>query len=172
MSWCNWMKTALMNDWKISCYLIIAIVYIIYIRNSQCRKIRKKRSFHHNLKQKKIVLSPQFKNKIYDKFSTINFFLLQSMHCITIKKTRSSGSGNYLNGASHRLSQSLMSPVGIDRNKIDEIELTITIQKDACGYGMKVLYYFIIFFLSFLFYCKMEIEIIFTKHAFAITQIK
>lgn len=31
-----------------------------------------------------------------------------------------------------------MSPIGVERNKIDEIELTITIQKDASGYGMKV----------------------------------
>lgn len=54
---------------------------------------------------------------------------------------RSQGSGTYLNGASHRRPQTLMSPVGVERNKIDEIELTITIQKDASGYGMKVLYY-------------------------------
>ncbi|XP_055318825.1 uncharacterized protein LOC129576874 isoform X3 [Sitodiplosis mosellana] len=51
---------------------------------------------------------------------------------------RSQGGGTYLNGASHRRPQTLMSPVGIERNKIDEIELTITIQKDASGYGMKV----------------------------------
>lgn len=54
---------------------------------------------------------------------------------------RSQGGGTYLNGASHRRPQTLMSPIGIERNKIDdEIELTITIQKDASGYGMKVVY--------------------------------
>lgn len=42
-----------------------------------------------------------------------------------------------------------MSPVGIERNKIDEIELTITIQKDASGYGMKVVYLILFFLLSF-----------------------
>lgn len=53
---------------------------------------------------------------------------------------RSQGGGTHLNGASHRRPQTLMSPIGVERNKIDEIELTITIQKDASGYGMKVLY--------------------------------
>lgn len=65
---------------------------------------------------------------------------------------RSPGGENYLNGASHRLSQSLMSPVGSDRNKVDEIELTITIQKDACGYGMKVFHSFSFLFVLYLFY--------------------
>lgn len=51
---------------------------------------------------------------------------------------RSQGGGTHLNGASHRRPQTLMSPIGVERNKIDEIELTITIQKDASGYGMKV----------------------------------
>lgn len=63
---------------------------------------------------------------------------------------RSQGGGTYLNGASHRRPQTLMSPVGVERNKIDEIELTITIQKDASGYGMKVVY-FNFCFLSFTF---------------------
>lgn len=50
--------------------------------------------------------------------------------------------------ASHRRPQTLMSPIGIERNKIDdEIELTITIQKDASGYGMKV--FFIFYFINF-----------------------
>lgn len=65
---------------------------------------------------------------------------------------RSPGGENYLNGASHRLSQSLMSPVGSDRNKVDEIELTITIQKDACGYGMKVFLFSILLFVHFSFF--------------------
>lgn len=71
----------------------------------------------------------------------------------TISTYRSQGGGTYLNGASHRRPQTLMSPVGVERNKIDEIELTITIQKDASGYGMKVEYLFVFFyfFLSFLF---------------------
>lgn len=43
-----------------------------------------------------------------------------------------------------------MSPVGVERNKNDKIELTITIQKDASGYGMKVVYFSHIFFLSFI----------------------
>lgn len=53
-----------------------------------------------------------------------------------------------------------MSPIGVERNKIDEIELTITIQKDASGYGMKVwttagiaidasIFYFSFLFISF-----------------------
>lgn len=44
-----------------------------------------------------------------------------------------------------------MSPVGIERNKIDEIELTITIQKDASGYGMKVVYFWFCFSIFFTF---------------------
>lgn len=72
------------------------------------------------------------------------------------KMYRSQGGGTHLNGASHRRPQTLMSPIGVERNKIDEIELTITIQKDASGYGMKVLYssryfvhYFILIWFSF-----------------------
>lgn len=68
---------------------------------------------------------------------------------------RSQGSATYLNGASHRRPQSLMSPAGVDRNKVDEIELTITIQKDACiGYGMKVfsLYFFFVFRIYYYFF--------------------
>lgn len=69
---------------------------------------------------------------------------------------RSPGGENYLNGVSHRLSQSLMLPVGSDRNKVDEIKLTIKIQKDACGYGMKV----------FLFCCCLFIFIIICHFSF------
>lgn len=52
-----------------------------------------------------------------------------------------------------------MSPAGVDRNKVDEIELTITIQKDACiGYGMKV-FSFYFYFLSnlLLFLCFLSL---------------
>lgn len=56
-------------------------------------------------------------------------------------RSRSQGGATYLNGASHRRPQSLMSLIGVDRNNGDDRnELTITIQKDACGYGMKVWY--------------------------------
>lgn len=62
-------------------------------------------------------------------------------HNCTHTFSRSQGGATYLNGASQRRSQLLMSPVGVDRsNGDDRMELTITIQKDACGYGMKVAY--------------------------------
>lgn len=74
---------------------------------------------------------------------------------------RSQGGGTYLNGASHRRPQTLMSPVGVERNKIDEIELTITIQKDASGYGMKVLYIEFRFDFHLLFYYLLNFLLLF-----------
>lgn len=70
--------------------------------------------------------------------------VLTLTHIVWMREThiRSQGSGSQLNGAGHRRPQTLMSPGGVDRKFLAPTELTLTINKDDNGYGMKVFCFF------------------------------